>query len=89
MAALCRARASVNALPLNAGGQLTRPAFRPGYCSLPPPQVGATTPPPQGATTNYSPTPLGVPRPIALSGRLPVVALVSRYLTNKLIGRAP
>ena len=27
--------------------------------------------------------------PIALSGRLPVVALVSRYLTNKLIGRGP
>jgi hypothetical protein len=25
--------------------------------------------------------------PVALSGRLPVVALVSRYLTNKLIGR--
>jgi hypothetical protein len=25
--------------------------------------------------------------PIALSGRLPVVALVSHYLTNKLIGR--
>jgi hypothetical protein len=25
--------------------------------------------------------------PIALSGRLPVIALVSRYLTNKLIGR--
>ena len=27
--------------------------------------------------------------PIALSGRLPVVALVSHYLTNKLIGREP
>ena len=27
--------------------------------------------------------------PVALSGRLPVVALVSRYLTNKLIGREP
>ena len=27
--------------------------------------------------------------PVALSGRLPVVALVSRYLTNKLIGRGP
>ena len=26
-------------------------------------------------------------RPVTLSGRLPVVALVSRYLTNKLIGR--
>ncbi len=25
--------------------------------------------------------------PIALSGRLPIVALVSRYLTNKLMGR--
>ena len=25
--------------------------------------------------------------PVALSGRLPVVALVSHYLTNKLIGR--
>ena len=25
--------------------------------------------------------------PVTLSGRLPVVALVSRYLTNKLIGR--
>ena len=25
--------------------------------------------------------------PITLSGRLPIVALVSRYLTNKLIGR--
>ena len=25
--------------------------------------------------------------PVALSGRLPVDALVSRYLTNKLIGR--
>ena len=25
--------------------------------------------------------------PSALSGRLPIVALVSRYLTNKLIGR--
>ncbi len=25
--------------------------------------------------------------PIALSGRLPVIALVSRYLANKLIGR--
>jgi hypothetical protein len=27
--------------------------------------------------------------PFTLSGRLPVVALVSRYLTNKLIGRGP
>ena len=27
--------------------------------------------------------------PVALSGRLPVEALVSRYLTNKLIGREP
>ena len=27
--------------------------------------------------------------PVALSGRLPVVALVSHYLTNKLIGRGP
>ena len=27
--------------------------------------------------------------PVALSGRLPVVALVSHYLTNKLIGREP
>ena len=27
--------------------------------------------------------------PVTLSGRLPVVALVSRYLTNKLIGREP
>ena len=27
--------------------------------------------------------------PVALSGRLPVEALVSRYLTNKLIGRDP
>ena len=27
--------------------------------------------------------------PSALSGRLPIVALVSRYLTNKLIGRGP
>ena len=27
--------------------------------------------------------------PVTLSGRLPVVALVSRYLTNKLIGRGP
>ncbi len=27
--------------------------------------------------------------PIALSGRLPIVALVSRYLTNKLMGRGP
>src|SRR3954453_3959424 len=27
--------------------------------------------------------------PVALSGRLPVVALVSPYLTNKLIGRGP
>ena len=27
--------------------------------------------------------------PITLSGRLPVVALVSHYLTNKLIGRGP
>ncbi len=27
--------------------------------------------------------------PVALSGRLPVVALVGRYLTNKLIGRGP
>ena len=27
--------------------------------------------------------------PVALSGRLPVVALVGRYLTNKLIGREP
>ena len=27
--------------------------------------------------------------PIALSGRLPVIALVSRYLTNKLIARNP
>ncbi len=27
--------------------------------------------------------------PYTLSGRLPVVALVSRYLTNKLIGRGP
>ncbi len=25
--------------------------------------------------------------PIALSGRLPIVALVSRYLTNELMGR--
>ncbi len=25
--------------------------------------------------------------PIALSGRLPIVVLVSRYLTNKLMGR--
>ena len=27
--------------------------------------------------------------PVTLSGRLPVVALVSRYLTNKLIDREP
>ncbi len=27
--------------------------------------------------------------PVALSGRLPIVALVSRYLTNKLMGRGP
>ena len=27
--------------------------------------------------------------PITLSGRLPIVALVSRYLTNKLMGRGP
>ena len=27
--------------------------------------------------------------PVALSGRLPVEALVSRYLTNKLIGHEP
>src|SRR5207237_9454427 len=27
--------------------------------------------------------------PVALSGRLPVEALVGRYLTNKLIGRGP
>ena len=27
--------------------------------------------------------------PVTLSGRLPVEALVSRYLTNKLIGREP
>ena len=27
--------------------------------------------------------------PVTLSGRLPVDALVSRYLTNKLIGREP
>src|SRR3954469_16616920 len=27
--------------------------------------------------------------PVALSGRLPVEALVSHYLTNKLIGREP
>ncbi len=27
--------------------------------------------------------------PVALSGRLPVDALVSHYLTNKLIGREP
>ena len=27
--------------------------------------------------------------PITLSGRLPITALVSRYLTNKLIGRGP
>ena len=27
--------------------------------------------------------------PVTLSGRLPVVALVSHYLTNKLIGREP
>ena len=27
--------------------------------------------------------------PVALSGRLPVDALVSHYLTNKLIGRGP
>ncbi len=27
--------------------------------------------------------------PVTLSGRLPVVALVSRYLTNKLMGRRP
>ncbi len=27
--------------------------------------------------------------PVTLSGRLPIVALVSRYLTNKLIGRGP
>src|SRR5690606_33979325 len=27
--------------------------------------------------------------PVTLSGRLPVIALVSRYLTNKLIGREP
>ena len=27
------------------------------------------------------------PFPSALSGRVPVIALVSRYLTNKLIGR--
>ena len=27
--------------------------------------------------------------PVTLSGRLPVVALVGRYLTNKLIGREP
>ena len=27
--------------------------------------------------------------PSALSGRLPIVALVSHYLTNKLIGRGP
>ncbi len=27
--------------------------------------------------------------PITLSGRLPIVALVSHYLTNKLIGRGP
>ena len=26
---------------------------------------------------------------MTLSGRLPVIALVSRYLTNKLIGREP
>ena len=27
--------------------------------------------------------------PFTLSGRLPIVALVSRYLTNKLMGRGP
>ena len=27
--------------------------------------------------------------PFTLSGRLPIVALVSRYLTNKLMGREP
>ncbi len=27
--------------------------------------------------------------PITLSGRLPIVALVSHYLTNKLMGRGP
>ena len=27
--------------------------------------------------------------PFTLSGRIPIVALVSRYLTNKLIGRGP
>ncbi len=27
--------------------------------------------------------------PYTLSGRLPIVALVSRYLTNKLMGRKP
>ena len=27
--------------------------------------------------------------PITLSGRLPIVALVGRYLTNQLIGREP
>ncbi len=27
--------------------------------------------------------------PITLSGRLPIAALVSRYLTNKLMGRGP
>ena len=27
--------------------------------------------------------------PYTLSGRLPIVALVSRYLTNKLMGRGP
>ena len=27
--------------------------------------------------------------PVTLSGRLPIVALVSRYLTNQLMGREP
>ena len=42
------------------------------------------------AASRRSPGSVSVPMwPINLSVRLPVVALVSRYLTNKLIGRTP
>ncbi len=42
------------------------------------------------AASRRSQASVSVPmRPTTLSGRLPIIALVSRYLTNKLIGREP